>query len=64
MQPPKGFGAPFRARVFYSPERIRTSVAEHDEIVRALVAQDAERAADSMRDHAARSALNVLQHFS
>jgi DNA-binding GntR family transcriptional regulator len=56
--------APFRARVFYSPERIRTSVSEHDEIVRALIAQDSERAAESMRSHAARSVLNVLQHFS
>jgi DNA-binding GntR family transcriptional regulator len=48
--------APFRARVFYSPE--------HGEIVHALIAQDAEKAAESMRSHAARSALNVLKHFS
>jgi DNA-binding GntR family transcriptional regulator len=56
--------APFRARVFYSPDRIRTSVFEHGEIVHALIAQDAEKAAESMRSHAARSALNVLKHFS
>jgi DNA-binding GntR family transcriptional regulator len=55
--------APFRSRVFYSIDRIQSSCAEHDEITSAILAEDGDSAAESMRKHAARSALNVIQHF-
>jgi DNA-binding GntR family transcriptional regulator len=55
--------APFRARIFYTSERIKTSCAEHDDIVSAILAHDGDKAAESMRQHLARAALNVIQHF-
>jgi len=56
--------APFRARGFFvADDRLRSSHAEHDKLVRALLAQDAEGAERAMHDHAANSAMNVLQHF-
>jgi DNA-binding GntR family transcriptional regulator len=55
--------APFRARIFYTTERIKTSWAEHDDIVSAILAHDGDKAAESMRQHLARAALNVIHHF-
>jgi DNA-binding GntR family transcriptional regulator len=55
--------APFRSRILYTAERIKTSCAEHDEIVSAILAHDGAKAAESMRRHMARAALNVIQHF-
>ncbi len=56
--------APFRAQGFFvSDNRIEKSNQEHEELVAALLAQDAEAAARSMYSHAANSAVNVLQHF-
>src|SRR5215471_11574514 len=37
---------------------------EHDEIVRAIVGSDAERAYDIMRDHVIGTGLQVIEHFS
>jgi len=56
--------APFRAQGFFvSDNRIEKSNKEHDELVEALMSQDAEAAARAMYSHAANSAMNVLQHF-
>jgi DNA-binding GntR family transcriptional regulator len=55
--------APFRSRVFYSGDRVQTSCSEHEEIATAILAQDGDRAAESMRRHAAQTALNVIQYF-
>lgn len=56
--------APFRLRVFFSPNRVQTSLAEHDAIVQAILAQNADEAAHAMRKHSAGSVMNVMQHFS
>lgn len=56
--------APFRARLFFTADnRMRGSHAEHDAIVKAILAQDAGAAAEAMRDHAAHAAMNISQHF-
>jgi DNA-binding GntR family transcriptional regulator len=55
--------APFRVRLFYTPPRIETSWAEHDDIVSAILAHNGDKAAESMQRHLARAALNVIQHF-
>lgn len=56
--------APFRAQGFFvSDNRIDKSNKEHEELVAALLAQDAEAAAAAMYGHATNSAVNVLQHF-
>jgi DNA-binding GntR family transcriptional regulator len=57
--------APFRARIFFaSHNRMARSHDEHDELVRAIIAQDAEAAAGAMREHAAHSAMNAREHIS
>jgi DNA-binding GntR family transcriptional regulator len=43
--------APFRKAQFHSLGRLMQSVAEHEEVVRAVLAGDADRAAAAMRDH-------------
>jgi DNA-binding GntR family transcriptional regulator len=56
--------APFRARSFFVVDkRLQNSHAEHDALVKCLLAQDGEAAAQAMRNHAANSTMNVLQHF-
>jgi DNA-binding GntR family transcriptional regulator len=57
--------APFRSRVFFATaNRMRSSFGEHDVLVRAILAHDAEGAMNAMRDHATQSALNVSQYFA
>lgn len=56
--------APFRLRIFFSPDRVQTSLAEHDAIVQAILTQNSDEAAQAMRKHSAGSVMNVMQHFS
>jgi DNA-binding GntR family transcriptional regulator len=57
--------APFRSRVFFAAaNRMRGSFGEHDAIVKAILAHDAEGAMSAMRDHATQAALNVSQYFA
>jgi DNA-binding GntR family transcriptional regulator len=55
--------APFRALQFV-PGRTEYSFHEHDEIVRAIIRSDAERAYDLMRDHVIGTGLQVIEHFA
>ena len=55
--------APFRARQFYSQDRIRTSVTEHDDIVEAIMVHDKPRAEAAMRRHISSAAVNVSDYF-
>lgn len=56
--------APFRARMFFSTDnRMQVSNREHDAIVRALLARDANTAANAMLEHAAQAAMNVRSHL-
>jgi DNA-binding GntR family transcriptional regulator len=55
--------APFQALQFV-PGRTEYSFHEHDEIVRAIVSSDAERAYAIMRDHVIGTGLQVIEHFS
>jgi DNA-binding GntR family transcriptional regulator len=54
---------PFRVLQFV-PGRTEYSLHEHDEIVRAIVDSDAERAYAVMRDHVISAGLQVIEHFS
>jgi DNA-binding FadR family transcriptional regulator len=40
------------------------SLAEHDAIVTAILSQDAAAAGEAMRNHAAHSAMNVMQYVA
>jgi DNA-binding GntR family transcriptional regulator len=55
--------APFQALQFV-PGRTEYSFHEHDDIVRAIVSSDADRAYDIMRDHVIGAGLQVIEHFS
>ena len=56
--------APFRAHLFFSKDnRMKGSNAEHDAIVRAILARDADAAGHAMLEHAAQSAMNVRMHL-
>ena len=56
--------APFRAHLFFvADNRIESSSREHEELVQALLSQDDAAAARAMYEHAANSAMNVLQHL-
>ena len=53
--------APFRGRMFFvSHNRMARSHGEHEALVDAIVAQDADGAANAMREHGAHSAMNAL----
>jgi DNA-binding GntR family transcriptional regulator len=54
---------PFRVLQFV-PGRTEYALHEHDEIVRAVVDCDAERAYGAMRDHVVSAGLQVIEHFS
>jgi DNA-binding GntR family transcriptional regulator len=54
---------PFRALQFV-PGRTEYSFHEHDEIVRAIISSDAERAYNVMRDHVIGTGLQVIEHFA
>jgi DNA-binding GntR family transcriptional regulator len=57
--------APFRARIFFaSHNRMAKSREEHEELVNAILAQDGEAAAHAMREHAAHSAMNAMEHMN
>jgi len=57
--------APFRRPVFFhGAERIATSFLEHQEIVDAILAPDAEIAFQTMLSHVASSSLNVISYFN
>lgn len=57
--------APFRSRVFFNvSNRMHRSLVEHDAIVAAILGQDAAAAAEAMRNHAAHSAMNVMQYVA
>jgi len=56
--------APFRARLFFSADnRMQGSNVEHEAIVRAILARDAEAAAHAMLEHSAQAAMNVRTHL-
>ncbi len=56
--------APFRRPVFFhGAERIVKSFEEHQAIVDAILASDAETAFQSMLSHVANSSLNVISYF-
>ncbi|MCC7040061.1 MAG: GntR family transcriptional regulator [Burkholderiales bacterium] len=56
--------APFRAQLFFSRDnRMQGSHLEHDAIVRAILARDADGAANAMLEHSAQAALNVRTHL-
>ena len=57
--------APFRDRVFFvSHNRMARSHDEHDDLVKAIVAEDGDAAALAMREHAAHSAMNAMEHLN
>lgn len=56
--------APFRARLFFSTDnRMQGSNVEHDAIVRAILARDADAAGAAMLEHSAQAAINVRTHL-
>lgn len=56
--------APFRSKVFFHVDnRMRSSSREHDALVRAIVRGNADAAGEAMRDHAASTAMNVMEYF-
>jgi DNA-binding GntR family transcriptional regulator len=55
--------APFRV-LQYVPGRTEYAFHEHDDIVRAIVSGQPERAYRAMRDHVTSSSLSVIEHFT
>lgn len=55
--------APFRSLQFV-PGHTEYSFHEHDEIVRAVVGSDEDRAYELMRDHVIGTGLQVIEHFT
>jgi DNA-binding GntR family transcriptional regulator len=55
--------APFRPLQFV-PGQTEHSFREHDEIVRAILAADAERAYQAMRDHITRVGVHTIENLS
>ena len=55
--------APFRTLQFV-PGQTEHSFREHDEIVRAILASDAERACHAMRDHVTRVGVHTIENLS
>jgi DNA-binding GntR family transcriptional regulator len=56
--------APFRSRLFFPRDRVESSLREHDAIVKALMSRDDEKAAEAVRRHTSRTAINVMNHLS
>ena len=55
---------PFRTQQFFNTgDRLRTSVAEHDAITKAILSADPRAAFDTMCAHTASSATNVIEFF-
>lgn len=56
--------APFRSMVFFtSDNRMHSSHDEHDMLVKAILARDAEAAGRAMHEHATHSSMNALQRM-
>jgi DNA-binding GntR family transcriptional regulator len=53
--------APFRSKLFFQESRVVSSIAEHTQILNAILAYDADAAMKAMRNHTASTALNVLE---
>jgi DNA-binding GntR family transcriptional regulator len=57
--------APFRSTIFFTVEsRMHASHEEHDALVKAILARDADAAWRAMHDHAAHSSMNALQRMA
>jgi DNA-binding GntR family transcriptional regulator len=57
-------GAPFRLPVFYrNHDRMRSSCAEHQSVVMAILASDATGAGAAMRVHIANTSVHVIRYF-
>jgi DNA-binding GntR family transcriptional regulator len=56
--------APFRSRLFFPRDRVESSLREHEAIVKALLGRDEEKAAEAVRRHTSRTAINVMNHLS
>jgi DNA-binding GntR family transcriptional regulator len=55
---------PFRSQDFFSSgNRMKSSAEEHDVVVRAINASDADAAFEGMRRHTASTATNVIEYF-
>lgn len=56
--------APFRSMIFFTADnRMHTSHAEHDTLVQAILARDAEAAGRAMHEHTTHSSMNALQRM-
>lgn len=56
--------APFRSKLFFRRDRIESSLAEHDAIVKAIVSYDPDKAAEAIRKHTSRTAINAMSHLT
>jgi DNA-binding GntR family transcriptional regulator len=57
--------APFRSKIFFkAANRMQSSSREHEEILTAIMAGDADRADRAMRGHVAGSSLNVIDYVT
>jgi len=52
--------APFRSKLFFQRERVESSLREHAAIVKAIVSQNPEKAAEAIRWHTSRTAINAM----
>ena len=55
--------APFRSKLFFQRERVESSLREHAAIVKAIVSQNPEKAAEAIRWHTSRTAINAMTHL-
>jgi DNA-binding GntR family transcriptional regulator len=55
--------APFRSDPFFRRDRVKSSLAEHEQIIRAILEHDAARATAAARFHTARTAINVMSYL-
>lgn len=56
--------APFRSNLFFKRDRVRSSLQEHEEIIKAIFAKDCERATSAMRTHTTQTAVNVMNQLA
>ncbi len=56
--------APFRLRLFFQRDKIQHSLREHEVILKAILARKPEMAAEAIRLHSSRTAINVMNHLS
>jgi DNA-binding GntR family transcriptional regulator len=56
--------APFRSMIFFTADnRMHSSHTEHDTLVKAILARDAEAAGRAMHEHTTHSSMNALQRM-